>query len=97
MDEVKVWRCAGGHVLGVVRRNGSRIRQLLLYRAAVDEAAARRGEVEVMAVVEGYVADVRCSICGCVRTWVPGRDELRRLLKGLGVEVTDDFLDASPR
>jgi hypothetical protein len=28
-------------------------------------------EVDVVAVVEGKV-DVRCSICGRVRTWFPG-------------------------
>jgi hypothetical protein len=28
-------------------------------------------EVDVMAVIEGRVVDVRCSICGRVRTWVP--------------------------
>ncbi len=38
-------------------------------------------EVDVMAIVEGYVADVRCSICGAVRTWVPGQEQLDRLIE----------------
>jgi hypothetical protein len=38
-------------------------------------------EVEVMALIEGYVADVRCSICGRVRTWVPGVEALRKMMK----------------
>jgi len=76
LDEVKVWRCKGDHVLGIVVRNGNGIRQLLLYREAVGDSAGRGSpasyeEVDVVAVIEGRVVDVRCSICGRVRTWVP--------------------------
>jgi len=80
MDEMataKRWRCAGGHTLGVVTRDGDGVRHLLLYRHAVRE----REEVEVMAIVEGYVADVVCDVCGRVRTWVPGEEAMRRLLE----------------
>lgn len=98
--EVKPWKCSGGHVLGQVARNGRGVRQLLLYREAVDvekspvppqtadSAAADGGqssvisEVEVMAVVEGLVIDVVCSICGRPRTWAPGEEAIRRLLNG---------------
>ena len=102
-EELKPWRCKNGHVMGMVRRNGSGVRVLLLYREALtpglpsplDTLAPRAGaagagplpegrgeqEVDVMAVVEGYVADVRCSICGDVRTWVPGEEALRALIK----------------
>jgi hypothetical protein len=81
-----------------VRRNGSGIRQLLLYREATPGEQARlsspsetmeRGEIEIMAVVEGYVADVRCSQCGEVRTWVPGQEALQRLLANYGIEAVD--------
>jgi len=85
MDELKPWVCNNGHVLGQVKRNGKGVTQLFLYREAViasmendDEMA----EVDVMAVVEGLVMDVRCSICGSVRTWVPGEEAIRRLLEG---------------
>jgi len=83
MNEAKPWMCPSKrHVLGLVARNGSGVRQLLLYRTAVDcEAQGGMDEVDVMAVVEGYVADVRCSICGRVRTWVPGQEALDRLLE----------------
>ena len=65
---------------------------MVLYRQAIAEEIHHRdtesteiikgeSEVEVMAVVEGYVADVRCSICGKVRTWVPGEAAMRRLLE----------------
>lgn len=78
--------------MGMVVRNGSGIRQLLLYRQALEgekgEPVARPyevdGDIDVMAVVEGYVADVRCSICGRIRTWVPGQESIERLLKQLG-------------
>lgn len=82
-----VWRCPDGHVLGQVKRNGKKVQRLLLYRQAVDlsltptpstltgTGPGGRGEpeeVDVMAVVEGLVMDVRCSICGGIRTWRPG-------------------------
>lgn len=93
MKEVKAWRCPGGeHVMGLVVRNGSGIRQLLLFREAVEMSFSPFvtlsdegiGDVDVIAVVEGYAADVRCSICGRVRTWVPGQEALERLLKAAG-------------
>ena len=92
---VKAWRCPGKeHVLGLVRRNGRGIRQLWLYRQAVDDrapldsdestSAGEMAEVDVMAVVEGLALDVRCSICGEMRTWVPGEEAIRRLIEGRG-------------
>lgn len=103
--EAKVWKCKHcGAAMGVVARNGSGIRQLLLYRWAVvtspitlplkgrgiakelygdwDGEGRREDEPDVMAVVEGYVADVRCSVCGRVRTWVPGPEAIRKMLNG---------------
>ena len=84
MSEMVAWKCPDGHVLGQVRRNGSKVQRLLLYRAAVSyesspmgapgaSAISKMEEVEVMAVVEGLVIDVRCSICGGIRTWRPGK------------------------
>ena len=43
----------------------------MLYRQAVDPDATKPEEVDVIAVVEGFVTDVRCGICGRVRTWWP--------------------------
>lgn len=80
MDDVKPWKCKNEHVLGQVRRNGTGIRQLLLYREAVDYEAFESAEVDVMAIVEGYVTEVRCSVCGSVRTWVPGKEAILKLL-----------------
>ncbi len=64
------WRCRGGHVLGRVFKNGSKGRRLLLYRQAVDERVEEMVDVDVIAVVV-WAVDVRCSICGRCRTWVP--------------------------
>lgn len=90
--EIKAWRCPNGHVMGRVVRNGSGMRRLLLYREAEPGADPHPGplpirerevefEPEVMAVVEGYVADVTCSVCGAVRTWVPGQEAIDRLIE----------------
>lgn len=79
--EAAPWRCPSGeHVLGMMVKRG---RQLLLYRNAVPLHLNGTGddEVEVMAVIEGYVMDVRCSICGEVRTWFPGEERIRRVVE----------------
>jgi hypothetical protein len=75
-----VWRCPDGHVMGQVKRNGHKVQRLLLYRTAISEqltANSQMEEVDVMAVVEGLVMDVRCSICGGIRTWRPMEDKRR--------------------
>lgn len=85
MDEIqqyKSWECRRGHVLGQVVRNASGVRQLMLYRRAISQAdSADLDDVDVIAIIQGYVADVRCSICGEVRTWVPGEEALMLLLE----------------
>jgi hypothetical protein len=67
--------------MGLVVRNSSRIRQLILYRQAMDPTAEMRTDVDVMAVIEGYVAEIRCSVCGNVRTWIPGPESIEHLLR----------------
>lgn len=80
-DYPKAWRCQAGHNMGMVMRDGGGVRRLVLYRHAVDDERLVTQEVEVMGVVEGYVADIRCSVCGKIRTWVPGEEAIRRLLE----------------
>lgn len=77
------WKCPNGHVLGQVMRNGNGVRVLLLYRFAIDLGTACRAPTgtDTMAVIEGYAADIRCSICEEIRTWVPGEEALRRLFE----------------
>ena len=90
--ESKAWLCSGNkrHVLGQVRRNGRGIRQVQLYRMAVDLDADEPAEVDVITVLEGAAYDVRCSICGSIRTWAPGEEAIRRLLKSYGLELVAD-------
>jgi hypothetical protein len=85
--DIAAWKCNNGHVMGQVARNGRNVRQLLLYRRAVDMGAWKPEEVEVMAVIEGLVIDVSCSICGAARTWVPGEEAIRRLMESYGLEL----------
>jgi len=80
----KAWRCPNGHNMGLVVRDGGGVRRLVLYRRSVDDERLATNEVDVMGVVEGYVADIRCSICGKIRTWVPGEEAMRRLLERVG-------------
>ncbi len=81
MNEMRVWTCENGHVMGLVRRNGRGITQLMIYRQAVDNLADEPEPPEVMGVVEGTVLDIRCSVCGSVRTWFPSQEALERLLE----------------
>jgi len=72
LRDPKVWRCSsneGAHILGLTVKNGSGKRELLLYRNAIGDDVGE--EVDVIAVVVGLVMDVRCSVCGKVRTWRP--------------------------
>lgn len=85
-NETKPWMCPSGkHVMGLVVRNGSGVRQLLLYRHAMRESP-KNEELDVFAIVEGYVANVKCSLCGRVRTWVPGEEAIQQLLARVRVE-----------
>ena len=81
-EPIKVWNCPRGHHMGQVVRNGSGVRVLLLYRQSLDPAqtAMEMDEVDVIAVVEGYVAEVKCSVCGSIRAWIPGQEALQQLL-----------------
>lgn len=63
------WRCANGHVLGQVKQNNGTRKQLVLYRQAVDMEIEQPESVDVIGVLDGTVMDIRCSICGCMRTW----------------------------
>lgn len=68
-NQNQIWRCRHGHALGQLTRTGRGVARLLVYRQAVDVADDVGEAPEVMAVVEGQVFDIRCSVCGDVRTW----------------------------
>jgi hypothetical protein len=80
-EKPKSWLCKNGHSMGMVVRNSSRIQQLILYRQALDPAAEVSTDVDVIATIEGYVAEIRCSVCGNIRTWYPGQESLEHLIR----------------
>ncbi len=80
MSDLKRWKCKRGHVLGQVKQAGHGRHVLYLFREAIDPTADAPAEQDVMAVVEGYVADVRCSVCGALRTWTPGDVQMEKIL-----------------
>ncbi len=76
------WKCKNGHVLGVIRtikNNGGNVHRLHVYRHALQ--AEGEGDVDVMADVEGAITDVRCDICGDIRTWYPDENSLRAMIR----------------
>ena len=86
-DEMRPWVDDNGHVLGMAGRNGSGITQLWIYRHAIDLTADEPAAPEVMGIAQGHVFDIRCDVCGAVRTWVPGDEAMRRLLEAAGRKV----------
>ena len=85
MDNGKMWKCANGHVLGVVQRvqvssNGTKyhVSRLRLFRQAVDLkeiTSISLEEMDVIGKIEGTTLDIRCSMpdCGLVRAWWMGK------------------------
>ena len=92
MDNGKMWKCANGHVLGIVQRvqvssNGTKyhVSRLMLFREAVDLkeiTSISLEEMDVIGKIEGTVLDIRCSVqcCDEVRTWYMGEASLERFL-----------------
>lgn len=78
-EDKRVWRCPNGHVLGVVERNGSHVRQLQLLRNAIWEYTVFPDDF--VATIIGSVTEVRCSLCGSTRTWVPGQEYIDELIR----------------
>jgi hypothetical protein len=77
--DLKQWKCKEcSATLGMVKRNGRGIRQLLLYRNAVQLVDDVPAEVDVIGVLEGTMMDIRCSACGSVRTWQAGQEASAR-------------------
>ena len=82
MDGLKPWNCKKcAATLGQVKRNGNGIRQLLLYRRAVDLSAERPAEEDIIGYGEGTMMDIKCELCGTVRTWEIGREAAQRVVK----------------
>lgn len=65
--------------MGVVTPNGSDIKILLLYRQSIQQGSG--APIDVVAVIEGFASDIKCSLCGKMRTWIPGEESLMKLLQ----------------
>jgi hypothetical protein len=91
MNDLKPWKCKAGHVLGQSGRNGRGIRQVIIYREAMDPARLKDAP-DVMLVAEGLVMDVRCSICGEMKNWEPGEEAIQRILDLYGERVSEDAI-----
>ena len=76
---LQIWKCKNGHGLGVVQQAGSKAAQLLLYRNAVNMDSENPAQVDVIAVIESAV-DIRCDICGEMRTWAPNQAAFDKLM-----------------
>jgi hypothetical protein len=81
MDELRDFKCDNGHVLGIVHKSGRGLRSLLLYRYAINYGADQGiiPDVDVLAIVDSAI-EIRCSVCESKRAWVPGEDELERIV-----------------
>lgn len=79
-QRISDWRCQKGHVMGVVQKMGDKSARLLLYRHALDMGQASPREVDVIAVVDA-AADIRCDVCGAMRTWSPSQDAFEKLMR----------------
>lgn len=92
MSNIYTWRCPRGHVMGLVTRDGRGVRRLLLYREAISYQPSdiNHENLDVIAVIEGYVSDVKCSICGAIRTWIPGEEAIKILLKRINIVDQSD-------
>lgn len=79
-DELRIWECeiGSGHVLGIVKRERSHS-YLLLYRHAVDSGSEHPAEVDIMGIIHS-AEEIRCEICGQIRTWAPNQEALERLM-----------------
>lgn len=75
---MQAWKCKQGHVLGMIRANAQRRPILMLYRHAVDLAAARPAQVDVMGLLSGGMREIRCDVCGRVQEWVGWRRKARK-------------------
>lgn len=78
-QNVSDWKCKNGHVMGVVQRMGDKSSRLLLYRNALDMGQVSPRQVDVIAVVDA-AADIRCDVCGYMRTWSPSQEAFEKLM-----------------
>lgn len=97
LSDLKQWRDAKGHVLGViedvrvsVQVDGIRVKyhspRLLLFREAVDTQAEVPAEIDVVGTVEGrtlFSLVWKCSVpgCGCIKEWFAEKGVLEHFVR----------------
>jgi hypothetical protein len=91
MKQLKQWRCGGGHVLGVVVRNGAGVPQLMVYRHAIDAGADAPAEVDVMLGPLTGAMVLRCDICGDVKPWAASVESVLYLVEMMPTELLFGF------
>jgi hypothetical protein len=97
LDEMKQWKCANGHVMGVyeratvdakIERRSVRYHtvKLIIFRQAINMEAEPLVDVDAAGTIYGRMLlgfSWRCSVpgCGCVREWNPDDEALDWLKK----------------
>ena len=89
--DLKPWKCKNNHVLGIIRLNGNKTPQLMLYRHAVDASSDHPAEVDLMIGPLVGKMPVRCDICDDVKPWDVSVDALAELIRGLREEQLDQL------
>ena len=89
--DLKLWKCRNNHALGIIRLNGNRTPQLMLYRHAVDSSSEHPAEVDLMIGPLVGRMPVRCDICDTVSLWDVSVDALAELIGGLQQKQLDQL------
>lgn len=89
--DLKQWQCKNKHTLGMIRLNGNRSPQLMLYRHAVDPDSEQPAEVDlIIGPLVGRIP-VRCDICDDVIVWDVSVDALAELIRGMRKEQLEQL------
>jgi hypothetical protein len=69
----KYWCCKNGHAMGLIPIAEMEVIPLFLFRQAISDPD--QPELPELRGVVVLKTEVRCSICGCTRTWFPGKGQ----------------------
>lgn len=69
------FRCASGHILGLVQDRGQG-KYLAILRHAVDTLS---DQAEIIGTVYGVAMEIECDLCGRTRTWYPQPERINAL------------------
>jgi len=72
------WKCDNEHILGMMKRGKKK--SLLLYRHALDMSVEEPVEVEVLGHLQGSMLEIKCDVCGAVRTWMEDEPKGRKVV-----------------